>query len=46
VALSLGLTITGTLGVFVKAKRLGLIPSVKPILAKLAGTDFRISERM
>jgi predicted nucleic acid-binding protein len=46
VALSLGLTVTGTLGVFVKAKRLGLIPSVKPILAKLAGTDFRISERI
>ncbi|HEY9005147.1 MAG TPA: DUF3368 domain-containing protein [Ohtaekwangia sp.] len=46
VALSLGLSVTGTLGIFIKAKRQGLIPAVKPILAKLATTDFRVSEKL
>ncbi|HEY9047033.1 MAG TPA: DUF3368 domain-containing protein [Ohtaekwangia sp.] len=46
VAQSLGLTVTGTLGIFIKAKRQGLIPAVKPILTKLAGTDFRVSEKL
>jgi predicted nucleic acid-binding protein len=43
VAEKLGLEITGTLGVIVKAKKEGIIPSVKPFLAKLKETNFRLS---
>jgi predicted nucleic acid-binding protein len=43
VAEKLGLEITGTLGVIVRAKLKGLIPSVKPILEKIRQTDFRLS---
>ncbi len=39
----LGLNVTGTLGIFVVAKREGLIPSTKPVLDKIKMTDFRIS---
>jgi len=39
----LGISITGTLGVIVKAKLNGIIPSIKPILTKIKQTDFRIS---
>ena len=42
----LGLTIIGTLGIIVDAKLAGLIPSVKPILAKIKQTNFRISEKV
>jgi predicted nucleic acid-binding protein len=45
-AKSLGFKVTGTLGVIVKAKKLGLIASVKPILAKIAETDFRITPEL
>ena len=44
VAQHLGLNITGTLGVTIKAKLQGLIPSVKPLLNKIKKTDFRVSE--
>jgi len=44
VAQHLGLNITGTLGVIIKAKLQGLIPSVKPLLNKIKKTDFRVSE--
>lgn len=37
------LSYTGTIGVIIKAKLKGLIPSIKPILQKLKQTDFRIS---
>ena len=43
VAEKLGLDITGSLGVIVKAKLRGLITSVKPILAKIKQTNFRLS---
>lgn len=43
-AQQLGLTITGTIGIIVNAKLSGLIPSVKPILAKIKTTNFRISD--
>lgn len=43
VAKQLGLTITGTLGVIIKAKLLGKIESIKPILEKIKETNFRIS---
>lgn len=42
----LGITIIGTIGIFLKAKTLNLIPSVKEILQKLNSTDFRISDKM
>ena len=43
IADQLGLTYTGTIGVIVKAKLQGIIPSIKPIIAKIKQTDFRIS---
>jgi predicted nucleic acid-binding protein len=39
----LGITMTGTIGVLVKAKLQGLIPSIKPLLTKIRQTNFRIS---
>jgi len=42
----LNLKITGTLGVIHKAKQLGIIDSVKPLINKLLETDFRISEKI
>lgn len=45
-AIKLGLTITGTLGVIIKAKLIGVIPWIKPILAKLQNTDFRLSSEL
>lgn len=43
IADQLGLTFTGTIGIVVKAKLQGLIPSIKPIIAKVKQTDFRLS---
>jgi len=43
VAEKLGLEITGTIGVIIKAKLQGIIPSIKPVLAKIRKTDFRLS---
>lgn len=40
----LDLNITGTLGVFLKAKRAGIIPSIKPLLEKIQKTNFRYSK--
>jgi len=42
----LGIVITGTLGVIIKAKLNGIIPSVKPLLAKIKQTNFRISSAL
>lgn len=46
VAKSLNLKTTGTLGVLIQAKKRHLIATVRPILAKIAATDFRISQRL
>ncbi len=46
IANKLGLTITGTLGIIVKAKLNGLISSIKPILEKMKQTDFRFSPKL
>jgi predicted nucleic acid-binding protein len=46
IAKLLGLTFTGTIGVIVKAKLNGVIPSIKPILESIKQTDFRISEEL
>lgn len=39
----LGLDITGTIGVIIKAKLTGVIPSIKPFLKKISMTNFRLS---
>ncbi|MEQ9423248.1 MAG: DUF3368 domain-containing protein [Cyclobacteriaceae bacterium] len=44
VAFNLKLKITGTLGLLVKAKKSGLIDSVKDQLKAIEKTDFRLSE--
>lgn len=46
IAQQLGLTITGTIGVIVKAKLTGKIPSIKPYLDKIKITNFRISSEI
>lgn len=46
IAEQLGLTLTGTLGVIIKAKLEGIIPSIKPLLAKIKQTDFRLSREV
>ncbi len=43
IAERLGVTFTGTIGVIIKAKLNGVIPSVKPIIEKIKQTDFRLS---
>ncbi len=40
----LGIKITGTFGVIIEAKLSGRIKSVKPLLAKIKRTDFRLSK--
>lgn len=44
IAQQLGISYTGTLGVIIKAKLNGIIPSIKPYLEKMKVTNFRISE--
>lgn len=46
IAERLGITFTGTIGVIIKAKLSGIIPSVKPILKKIKNTDFRLSDEI
>jgi predicted nucleic acid-binding protein len=43
IAGQLGLIFTGTIGVIIKAKLNGIIPSIKPLLEKIKQTDFRLS---
>ncbi|HEX2935506.1 MAG TPA: DUF3368 domain-containing protein [Bacteroidales bacterium] len=43
IAENLHLAYTGTIGVIIKAKLLGIIPSIKPIIEKIKQTNFRIS---
>ena len=43
IAERLGITFTGTIGVIIKAKLKGIIPSIKPILEKIKQTDFYLS---
>lgn len=45
-ASKLNLKFTGTLGVINKAKQIGIIDKIKPIIDKLLSTDFRISENI
>jgi len=43
VAERLGINVTGTIGVIIKAKLRGIIPSIKPLIEKIKQTDFRLS---
>jgi predicted nucleic acid-binding protein len=43
IAQRLGINFTGTIGVIIKAKLIGIIPSIKPIIEKIKQTDFRLS---
>lgn len=42
----LGLNVTGTIGIIIKAKNSNLITSIKPYLEKIKATNFRISEEL
>ncbi len=44
-AARLDILYTGTLGIILKAKQSGVIPSIRPILQKIQLTNFRLSER-
>ncbi|MBG6111043.1 putative nucleic acid-binding protein [Flavobacterium sp. CG_9.10] len=43
IASHLGLVFTGTIGVIIKAKLNGVIPSIKPYIEKIKETNFRIT---
>lgn len=45
-AQKLNIRYTGVLGVFHKAKQLGLISEIKPLIEKLQQTNFRIAENI
>ncbi|MCA8939033.1 MAG: DUF3368 domain-containing protein [Planctomycetes bacterium] len=46
VAERLGISYTGTLGLLVRAKKRGIVPSIQPWLETLQQTDFRLSPRV
>ncbi|HRN92232.1 MAG TPA: DUF3368 domain-containing protein [Ferruginibacter sp.] len=46
IAEKLGLNFTGTIGVIIRAKLIGLITSIRPIFDKMKQTDFRFSEEI
>ena len=46
VAKKMGIKITGILGVIIKAKEIGLIKKVAPLIEKLEKVDFRISKTL
>lgn len=46
IANNLGIAVTGTVGVIIRAKLSGVIPAIKPLLEKIKNTNFRISEEL
>jgi predicted nucleic acid-binding protein len=46
IAMRLGISLTGTLGIIINAKLTSVIPSIKPILEKLKKTNFRLSNEL
>ncbi|MCD6490435.1 MAG: DUF3368 domain-containing protein, partial [Thermodesulfobacterium sp.] len=46
IAKDLNLKVTGTLGVLLKAKKLGLIEAIYPLLQELKKKNFYISEKL
>jgi predicted nucleic acid-binding protein len=45
-AKSLGLKVTGTIGILIVAKEKGLIPSLKKVFDKIGKTNFRINQAL
>ena len=45
-ASQIGIAIIGTIGIIIDAKLAGVIPSVKPIIAKIKATNFRITQQL
>lgn len=43
---AIGLRVTGTLGILLRAKRAGLIPAVKPLVADITAQGFRLSPEL
>jgi predicted nucleic acid-binding protein len=43
-AAQLGIALTGSLGVLIAARNLGLIPALKPYFQKIEETNFRIPQ--
>jgi predicted nucleic acid-binding protein len=46
IAKTMGLNITGTLGIIIKGKKTGVLEKVKPILDALENANFRISKSL
>jgi predicted nucleic acid-binding protein len=46
IANRLGLNVTGTLGILIKAKRQGVIASIKPLIVKLKENHFHLSPEL
>lgn len=46
IAKQLGLTVTGTVGLILRAKKKGIITEIKPIMDSLNGVDFRVSDAL
>ncbi|MBC7643434.1 MAG: DUF3368 domain-containing protein [Flavobacterium sp.] len=46
IAQKLSISVTGTIGIIIKAKQIGLIESIKPILEKIKSTNFRLSKEI
>lgn len=40
----LGLRITGTLGVLTKAKKMGLVPAIRPLITEMQTYGFRLAD--
>lgn len=46
IAKDIGLNVTGTLGILIKAKRQGLVEKLKPLLDELIKNEIRISKKL
>ncbi len=45
-AKQMNLKLTGTLGILIKAKNMGVLPAIRPVIFKLKAVNFRISEKI
>lgn len=45
-AKELGISLTGSFGILISAKKKGIIPQVKPLIKKIQETNFRLSEEL
>ncbi|WP_228021622.1 DUF3368 domain-containing protein [Vasconcelosia minhoensis] len=46
IAKQLGLQVTGTVGMLLKAKKQGIVSAIEPILDALENVDFRVSSEL